>query len=88
MKTQRPEQYAPILGGFVPIAALWESGPGAALFLSECSARWFLKTNRGALVEAEAIAMHAGRILVHLERLESVAQRIALETAKRRHGAH
>lgn len=74
--------YTPILGGFIPLAALWdERADNGPLFPSESSARWFLRSNRAALVAAEAIAIHAGHMLIHPERFASVAQRIAMERA-------
>ena len=78
-----PPKYVPILGGFIPLQALWDEGAGGALFPSENSARWFLRINRDALVDAQAIAMHAGKIIFHPERLEAVAQRLAIEQVKR-----
>jgi hypothetical protein len=78
------QQYTPILGGFVPIAALWDGGAVGALFPSETSARWFIRTNRAELVKAEAIAIHAGRMLAHPGRFEQVAQRSAINNASRR----
>jgi len=77
-------RFVPILGGFVPLAALWDEGANGALFPSEASARWYIRSNREALVEAEALAMHAGRLLVHVPRFETVAQRVAIQHAARR----
>jgi hypothetical protein len=68
----------PILGGFVPINVLWDGGAKPALFLSETSARWFIRTNRAELVEAKALARFGARTLIHQERFEEVAQRVAL----------
>lgn len=80
----KAKSYTPILGGFVPLPALWDEGGDAApLFPSEASARWFIRINRAALSDARAIAIHAGRTFVHRRRLEAVARRVALEVANR-----
>jgi hypothetical protein len=75
---RKTDPYAPILGGFVPFAALWDEGATSPLFPSESSARWFVRAHRAELVRDQALALHAGRMLVHRERFEAVAQRIAI----------
>lgn len=77
-----PPKSTPVFGSFYPLQTLWEGGAGASLFPSESSARWFLRVHRNALVEAEAIAIHTGRMLVDPFRCSTVAQRLALESAK------
>jgi hypothetical protein len=68
------------LGGFIALQSLWDA-EAAPLFPSESSARWFIRTHREALVDAQAIAIHTGRTLIHLERFEAVVQRVALQLA-------
>ena len=80
----KAKSYTPILGGFIPLAALWDEGSDASLFPSEASARWFIRIHRAALTEARAIAIHAGRTYVHRERFEAVAQQVALAQADRK----
>jgi hypothetical protein len=79
----KAEKYQPILGGFIPLQALWDQGAGGALFPSETSAEYFIRTHRAALVEVDAIAIHMKRMMVHRERFEAVAQRLALDRARR-----
>lgn len=80
-KSSTPQQRT-ILGGFVPIACLWQAdGAKPALFPSEWSARHFLLTRRAELVESQALAMHVGRLHFHPKRFEQVATRIALRDA-------
>lgn len=83
MALKRASKFKPILGGFIPLAALWDEGATGPLFPSEPSARWFVRTNRSALVEAQAIAIHAKRMLIHPDRFQDVATRVALDHAKR-----
>jgi hypothetical protein len=82
MKAQK-QMFAPILDGFVPLAATW-SGADAPLFPNEASARWFLRDNKLELIDSEALAYHTGRVFVHRERFEQVVRRVAIESAKRR----
>lgn len=84
VKEQQPQS---ILGGFVPISCLWRVGAKPALFRSELSARWFLRSHREELAESQAIALHAGRLYVHLERFEALALRIAVRDAAKPCGA-
>lgn len=82
-KTDTPK-YPPILGGFIPLGALWDEAGGAALFPSENSARWFIRSHRAELLQAQALAMHAGRMLVDPERFGIVARAVAITMAERR----
>jgi hypothetical protein len=75
---------AAVLPGFVPLQSLWEGN--APLFPSENAARWVIRQQRQALIEAGALA-HLGRTLVHRERLLEVVRRQALDTYKQRHAA-
>lgn len=70
----------PLLSGFVPFSKLWGS-KATSNFPSEGSARWFLRINRDALVKAEALAVHRGRMLVHPERFATAVERIATGAA-------
>lgn len=76
-----PRKGAAALGDFLPFESLWDEG-GAGIFRSEQSARWFVRNHRPALVEGEAIAIHAGRMLVHPQRFSDVAMSVALRIAK------
>lgn len=75
----------PILGGFIPVASVqWgdASNQTAALFPSPIAATWFIRTHREQLVEAQALARHRYRLLIHPERFEAVVQRAALDAAR------
>lgn len=80
MKQKTP---SPILG-FLPLAVLWEDAASGPLFQSEPSARWYLRIQREQLVQAGALAIHAGRLLVDLEKFKVVAREVALQAAARR----
>lgn len=84
MESANQQTQQPILGGFVPLSTLWDGAAKSALFPSESSARWFVQMNRQALVEAEAIAYHRRRVMVHPERMETVARAVALSCARKR----
>ena len=71
---------APIMGGYVPFRTLWES-PEGALFASEQSAKWFVHAHRERLVKARAIAVHLNRMMIHRERFDRVAEKLALARA-------
>lgn len=82
MEQKSSEAYPPILGGFVAWQCLWdESADGGALFPTEPAARWFIRKNRAALVQAGAIAIHCRRMYVHREKFETVARELALQAA-------
>jgi hypothetical protein len=85
MQSSEEPGFTPILGGFIPIAALWtEARSLGPLFPSEVSARWYVRKHREALVEGEAIAIHLKKTYIHLERFQAVARQLALDTAKPR----
>lgn len=73
---------AAVFGSFYPVQTLWNDSGGSPLFPSEHSARWFLKVNRKALTDAEAIALHTGRMLIDPTRCADVALQIAIARAK------
>lgn len=77
-----PPTVSPVIGDFFPLAALYAENATGAIFHSEQSARWFLRQNRTALAEAQAIAIHAGRMLVHPDRVRDVAVRVAINAAQ------
>jgi hypothetical protein len=82
-RSKAEEDYAPILGGFIPLAALWDGRTACGpLFPSDLSARWFIRNNRAALLAAEALALYRGRMLIHPERFQAAAQRIAIDAAR------
>jgi hypothetical protein len=74
-----------VLPGFDPIHLLWDGQPAA--FPSENSARWAIRQQRQALIDAGALALHMGRTFVHRERLAKVMREQALEAYKQRHPA-
>lgn len=77
-----PRRGGPVLGEFHPLESLWTVTDVSALFRSEQSARWFLRSHRSALVAGRAIAIHAGRMLVHPQRFTDVAMAVALRLAE------
>lgn len=79
-------EYRPILGGFLPLETLWAEDAPQPIFPSQGAARWFLRKNKLALAEAQAIAIHTGRILVHTARFNAVAEAVALRNAASRAG--
>jgi hypothetical protein len=64
---------------FEPLALLWESGK----YSSEQSARWAIRTHRAALIDAGALAMDRGRLLVHPQRFAQVIERAAVDAVRR-----
>lgn len=66
----------PVLAEFQPMRSLWEGSP--ALYPSQSSARWELRKLRAELAQAQAVALHRGRILVHPQRFVEVVERAAL----------
>lgn len=80
------KEYRPIFGEFYPLETLWAEDASEPIFASEAAARWFLRNNKLALAEAQAIAIHTGRILVHTARFNAVAQAVALRNAASRAG--
>jgi hypothetical protein len=85
-KTQQ-QQHPRVLGDFTLPEALWaEGGVTAPLFPSPSSWQWFLRQHRDELAQAEAIAIHAGRLLVNEGRVELVAKAAAIAAVRRRPG--
>lgn len=78
-----PSGAAQVLPGFEPLQNLWEGA--APLFPSENAARWVIRQQRQALIEAGALAQHLGRTFVHRELLLEVVRRHAIEAYKQRH---
>lgn len=70
-----------ILDGYEPVGYLWQSGA----YPSEQSARWALRTHRAELLAAGALALHRGRLYVHLGRFSAVIERAAVERASAAH---
>ena len=73
---------APVFGNFFPLNKLWDDNSGKPLFPSEHSARWFVRANRSALAEGEAIALFTGRMLVDPARCAIVAEKVSINMAK------
>jgi len=78
------KEYRPIFGEFYSLETLWAEDASEPIFASEAAARWFLRNNKIALAEAQATAIHTGRILVHTARFNAVAQAVALRNAASR----
>ena len=78
-----PHQPHPALPGFDAFETLWTGE--APAFKSEYSARWALKQQRLALIEARAVAFHLGCIVIHRERFMKVLEERAVEAYKRRY---
>lgn len=76
---------AQLLPGFVALPVLWQGE--APPFPSEDSARWALKHQRKALMDANALALHRGRIFVHRARLLDILRNRAIEAYKMRYEA-
>jgi hypothetical protein len=72
-----------LLPGFAPVAALWEGE--TPVFPSENSARWLIKQQRQALLDAQALAMHRGRLFFHRERLLQVAREHAMAACRQQY---
>jgi hypothetical protein len=81
---EKPVHTTSLMGDFEEVSALWEGG--AAPYPSEQSARWALRQMKRELAEAGALALHRGRIMVHIQRASEVAQRHAIATMQRRCG--
>lgn len=69
------------LAGFEPLSRLWTGATPA--FPSEQSARWQLRQLRPALLEAGALARWCGRLHFHPQKFNAVAERHAIDAAKR-----
>jgi hypothetical protein len=74
--------YQPVLGDFFSLPILFDERDQKAIFPSEQSARWFLRQHRSELVKAQAIAIHAGRMLVNPDRVRAVAIEVAMAAAQ------
>lgn len=74
--------YQPVLGDFFPLQILFDEREKSAPFTSEQSCRWFLRQHRSELVRAQAIAIHAGRMIVNPDRVRTVALEVAKAAAQ------
>ncbi len=72
-----------LLEGFQPLASLWE-GPSAP-YPSRPSADWAIRRMRRQLMAREALALHRGRVFVHLQRFKEVAAADAARSYSARH---
>ncbi len=88
VKTQHPNPAGGArivrVGRFGPLKSLWSGD--TPFFPSEQSARWALRTQKGSLIEAEALAVHRGRLMVDPDRAAQVIERNAINAAKARLG--
>lgn len=84
MATTKPTQESPptFLCNFKPLSSLWD-GEGAP-YPSEASARWALRQMKADLANADALALHRGRLLVHTERFSAIVEKKAISAARRR----
>jgi hypothetical protein len=69
------------LPGFLPFPVAWTPGE-AQIFASEASARWFMRNHKNELVQAEAIALHAGAWHFDPVKFAAVARAVALRRAR------
>ncbi len=74
------------LGDYVSQTVLYEGEH--ALFKSQHGWQWAQRSLRAQLVEADALAIHRGRLLVHPERVAQVVERVAVERARARLNGH
>jgi hypothetical protein len=72
-----------LLPGFSPLLELW-TGESPA-FPSENSARWALRQQRQALIDAEALALFRGRLFVHRERLLGIVRKHAVDACRQKY---
>ena len=72
----------PFMADFVPLEKLWD-GPQAP-YPSEYSARWAVRKLRTELAQAQAVALHRSRLMVHPQRFAQVAQDAAIDEFSRR----
>ncbi len=85
--TEKPVE-AEALPGFDPLPVLWEgTDTEPARFKSEWSARWMLRRYRPALMQANALALHCGRVFVNRERFTQALSDNAVDAYNRRYGA-
>lgn len=74
-----------ILPGFVHLEALWLSNK--PVYPSEQSARWAARMYRRALIEAGALALFRGKVMVHPEKFAAVISAEAIKAMRdREHG--
>ncbi len=66
----------PFMAEFQPLKSLWD-GQNAP-YPSEHSARWALRKLRDDLAQAQAVALHRSRLMVHPQRFAQVAEKAAL----------
>ena len=74
----------PFLEGFFPFRQLYEGRQ--PLHDSEQSARWWVRKHKGQLVQAQAVALHRGALMVHLERYAKLAEQEAFAQFAKRAG--
>ena len=67
----------PFMAEFQPLKSLWEGSN--APYPSEYSARWAVRKLRDELAQAQAVALHRSRLMVHPQRFAQVAERAAIE---------
>lgn len=80
----RAEPPPAFLADYKPFSTLWQGD--AALYPSEQSARWAVRTLGAELAKAQAVAIHRRALLVHPERFAKVAGDVALARFQRRAG--
>jgi len=66
----------PFMADFQPLKSLWEGNN--APYPSEYSARWAVRKLRDELAQAQAVALHRSRLMVHPQRFAQVAERAAI----------
>lgn len=72
----------PFMAEFQPLKSLWEGAN--APYPSEYSARWAVRKLRDELAQAQAVALHRSRLMVHPTRFAQVAERAALAEYSKR----
>jgi hypothetical protein len=84
MVTNTSSQNSPptILRHFQPLSSLWQGD--AAPYPSEASARWAFRQLKAVLAQSNALAIHRGRMLVHMERFTLIVEQHAIAAAQRR----
>ncbi len=87
LKDERPDADAALrIGRFGPQRELYEGD--RPLFKSAHGWQWAQRSLRAQLVEADALAIHRGRLLVDRERVAQVVERVAVERARARFNGH
>lgn len=77
-----PQSRPQFLEGFEPLNAMWQGSN--ALYHSEPAARWAVRMLGDKLAQAEAVAIHGRKMLVHPQRFACVVEREAIERFKQR----